>query len=125
MEKTECGVLYTNRWRLLALIRTEGVDSEVGRCPLPWGVVMSKEEKRRTLALSLTHRVGRMDDLKVEMFLKDLRKIPLMRRRRSCRSPSVWVEMWCTYVPRLDVSGCRFDMIKCLLIREEGKRRGW
>lgn len=51
-------MLYTGRWRSSTLVWTEGVDSEVGSCPLPWGVVMSKEEKRRSLALSLTHRVG-------------------------------------------------------------------
>lgn len=60
MENSRRVALYTNRPRSLTLIRTEDVDSEIGRCPLPWGVVVSKEEKRRTLALSLTHRVGRV-----------------------------------------------------------------
>lgn len=62
MEEMRCAVLYTNRWRSSTLIRTERVDREIGSCPLPWGVVMSKEEKRRTLALFLTHRVGREDN---------------------------------------------------------------
>lgn len=42
-------------------IGAEDVDSEIGSHPLPWGVVMSEKEKGRTLALSLTHRVGEVE----------------------------------------------------------------
>lgn len=83
MEKTTWVMLYTDRWRFLTLIRTEDVDREVGSCPLPWGVVMSKEEKRRTMALSLTHRVGRVDYLKMEMVPEDLAKDPTNETRRT------------------------------------------
>lgn len=105
-------MLYTGRWRSLTLIWTEGVDSEVGSCPLPWGVVMSKEEKRRSLALSLTHRVGGVNYWSwrgVEVgFLRDLPTIPLMRRVEVV-DHGVYgsgSRTWCTYVPQLNVSGC-------------------
>lgn len=55
-------LLYTiARW-FTTFIWTEYIDSQVGSRPLPWGVVMSKEEKGKRMDLSLislTHRVGR------------------------------------------------------------------
>lgn len=54
--------LYTISGRITTLIRTKNVDSQVGSRPLPWGAVMSKEEKGKCMALSLislTHMVGR------------------------------------------------------------------
>lgn len=57
----EVGRLYTRARRFAGWIRTQDVHGEVGSRPLPGGVVVSEEEKGRTLALSLTHRVGRID----------------------------------------------------------------
>lgn len=61
-------------------IRTENIDSEIGSRFLPGGVVMSKEEKGRTLALSLTHRVGDVVTASKWMSparMKDPMKIPM------------------------------------------------
>lgn len=53
------GNLYTHAQRCTGCwIGAENINSEVGSRFLPGGVVVSKEEKGRTLALSLTHRVG-------------------------------------------------------------------
>lgn len=68
--------LYTHVRRFVTWIGTEDINSEVGRHPLPGGVVVAEEEKGRTLALSLTHRVGRIDTWTVEKTtMKDPEKI--------------------------------------------------
>lgn len=122
--RTRSAELYTNGWRSLTLIWTESVDSEVGGYPLPWGVVVSKEEKRRTMALSITHRVGRVEYWKVRGVPGGIYNDPT-NENEAVADRSVYRSRYrCTLVPPVDVSGCRFDMI-CLLNRreEEGEKQ--
>lgn len=78
-------MLYTGARWFTTFIRTQDINSEVGSSPLPQGVVVSKKEKRGRMALSLTHRVGRIDGFEVCMFLQWSDPIKIQRMNRALK----------------------------------------